>query len=468
MKRLNLKKRFKNVNAVFFLVLSIVMVAAISVLGVLLTERSVSNLKQSVWNHMKSVATTAATMIDGDELELITEADMPALDEETGARIANGSERFTKIERILNKVKSAQTDMYIPYIYITRLENGRQVFVVDPDVISPGEYGEEVVYTPSQPVAWAGTATVDDEPYSDEWGTYYTAWSPVRDSEGHVVGLVGVDFESSRITDELNFSMVTIIVSTAVLLVLSIIFFILYSVRVQHQSRQLSDEIDGLSYNLKTVFDEIEGIEQSESPEESEEVPDQDFLHYVHNKTLDMTRRLRDHTAYMERQANVDFMTRTGNTRAYSSEKAARQIEIDGGAADFAVAIFDVNWLKRVNDNLGHECGDILIKAAADAIKQTFKNHTVYRIGGDEFTVVVPGATEASMELQFKMLDLEVEKINQTLEAPMTLAIAKGYSIYDKTTDKKYRDVFVRADKNMYANKEQYHKQHEAESGEPG
>ena len=466
---MKIKQWYKNVNAAFFLILCIVMVAAISVVGVLLTARALADQKKAVWDNMESVATTAATLVDGEELKQITKADMPTLDEKTGARIADGSERFTKIEQILNKVKRSQKDMYIPYIYITRLENGRQVFVVDPDIDKPAQYGDEVVFTPSQPIAWAGNATVDEEPYTDEWGTYFTAWSPIKDAAGNVVGLVGVDFESSQITDELNYSMAMIIGSTALLLLFSILFFALYSTRVHKRSQKLSDEIDGLSENLRTVFDEIEGIEQTESTgDEVEQAPNQDFLNYVHNKTIDMTQRLRKHTAYMEQQANIDFMTHTGNTRAYSAEKSTRQAEIENGTADFAVAIFDVNGLKKVNDSLGHECGDTLIKSAAEAIKRTFKTYPVYRIGGDEFTAIIPNADKESMELEFRLLDLEIDKINGTLEAPMTLAIAKGYSIYDKTIDREYRDVFIRADKNMYDNKKAYHRQHGDETEESG
>ena len=66
------------------------MVVAISAFGMLLSAKSVSDLKTVVWNNMESVATTAATLIDGDELKLITESDYPIIDEETGVRIADG------------------------------------------------------------------------------------------------------------------------------------------------------------------------------------------------------------------------------------------------------------------------------------------------------------------------------------------------------------------------------------------
>ena len=297
--------------------------------------------------------------------------------------------------------------MYIPYIYITRLENGHQVFIVDPDIDTPAKYGSEVVHTPSQKIAWAGQAKVDDNTYTDEWGTYYTAWSPVKDSEDRVVGLVGVDFEASQIRKELANSMIVVVSSTLILLALCIVSFSLYSSRVRKRSTQLGNEINDLSNDLKTMFNEIEGIEKDSTPEEpEEESTGQDFMKYVDTKTITMTQRLRKHMAYMKQQANIDFMTKTGNTRAYFAEKNKLQESINDGTADFAVVIFDINGLKKYNDNLGHERGDMLITAAADALKKTFANFKIYRIGGDEFAVIIPGAEEKSIELQLGLLDL--------------------------------------------------------------
>ena len=254
MTRSNHKTMLKNSNRIFFLSMCIAMLVITGVVGVVLTIRSVSQLKTVFWNHMESVATMAASLIDGNELELITEADAPTLDE-NGRRIADGSERSCKLENILITVRAAQKDMHIPYIYITRNVNGHQVFVVDPDVESPGAYGQEVVYTPAQPIAWSGTATVDDEPYTDEWGTYYTAWAPIMNDAGTVVGLVGVDFEAVEISEQINFSTVLIIVSTVILIFITITFFLINSYKEKVRVERLSKEIDNLSDNLKTMFD---------------------------------------------------------------------------------------------------------------------------------------------------------------------------------------------------------------------
>ena len=455
------QRTYKDTNSKFFLIMCIVMVISISAMGVLLTARSVSNMKTMAWNYMESVATSAATLIDGDELKQITEEDTPTLDKETGARIADGSERCTKIEQILIKIRDSQKDFFIPYIYITRLENGKQVFVIDPDIDSPGEYGEEVVFTPSQPIAWAGSSRVDEEPYADEWGTYYTAWSPIKDSHGRVVGLVGVDFEATQITNEIKNSMIIIIGSTLILLALSILFFVLYSNRMKKRMQVLGNEINGLSDNLKTMFDEIEGIDNSRASNAQEKPQERDLVNYVHDKTITMTQRLRAHTAYMEQLANIDYLTKVGNTRAYSKEKEQFQEDINNGKADFAIVLCDINELKKCNDNYGHECGDRLITSTAEVLKKTFMSSNIYRIGGDEFAVIIPEASERTINLKFELMDIEIEKVNDYGGMPTPLAIAKGFAIFDASMDKKFKDVFVRADQNMYSNKNEYHEKHD-------
>ena len=445
-------------NRMFFLVICVAMAIITGIVGVLLTIRSVKELKTVLWNHMASVADLAAELLDGDEVKLLTEEDAPILDEETGARVADGSERYSGIEHVLLQVKASQKDMNIQYIYITRYELGHQVFIVDPDVEQPAEFGEEVVYTPSQESAWAGITTVDDQSYEDEWGKYYTAWSPIYDSSRRVVGIVGIDFAASEITEQIVYSTVIVITATVLLLALNILLFLFYSYNERKHIKQLSDEVANLSDNLQTMFDEIEGVETDEDINQpTEDYSDKDFVKYVHEKTIAMTQRLRKHTAYMMQQANIDFLTKTGNTRAYSAEKGDMQSRIDDGNANFMVAVFDINNLKEINDNYGHENGDIIIQSAAEALKKAFSGYNVYRIGGDEFSIILPSVTEKRMVLLLKLLDVELENVNKTFNNGMVLSLSSGYSTFDSQYDKRFKEVFVRADNNMYAEKEKYH-----------
>ena len=170
-----------------------------------------------------------------------------------------------------------------------------------------------------------------------------------------------------------------------------------------------------------------------------------------------MTHRLREHTAYMQQQATIDDMTKTNNGRAYSAEKKKIQEEINNGTADFAVAIFDINNLKETNDQYGHEIGDIIIQSAAEALRRTFSGQKIYRIGGDEFSVILRATSAKSMNLLFKLLDVEIEKINKTISLPANLSVSKGYALFNPKIDKEYKTVFARADKKMYAEKAVFH-----------
>ena len=456
MKQTKSKTKFKNSGRIVFPIICTIVAVATVLVGVLLTLRSTSGLRKVLWDHMESVSNTAASLIKGDELEQITKADAPVLDE-NGKRLTPGSSKYLQIEEILTNVKSAQDNMHISYIYVVRYESGKLVFIIDPDPEMPAEYGKEVVYTPAEAIAWAGQATVENKPYTDEWGTYYTAWSPIRDSSNAVVGLVGVDFDAGQIAEQITYSVTLIVVSTLALLVFNILVFVFYSMNEKKRAQQLVEEISDLSDNLETMFNEIEGIETDEEENAPEESFDSNFTNYIHEKTIAMTHRLRKHTAYMQQQANIDFMTKTCNTRVYTAEKRKLQAEIDSGTADFAVAIFDINHLKETNDRFGHEIGDIIIQSAAEALKKTFIGKNIYRIGGDEFSVILNAITEKSVDLLFKLLDVEIENINKTISAPVPLSLAKGYSLFDPRSDKDFNSVFARADKNMYLEKAVIH-----------
>ena len=327
------------------------------------------------------------------------------------------------------------------------------MFIVDPELEDPGKYGQEIVYTPAQTAAWAGVPMVDDEPYTDEWGSFYSAWSPITDSTGRIVGLVGVDFEAKQITDQTRYETRLIVVCATLLLAFSMAVVLFYSARTRRRFQELDTEISELSGNLKTLFDEIDGIEEKPAAEAAPEKTAEglDYLGYVQAKTKEMAQRLRDHTAYMLQQANVDFLTKVGNVRALSRKKEALTLAMEQRTADFAIGVFDIDRLKFINDRFGHERGDIIIRSAADALKKAFAGYDIFRIGGDEFTVIFTGITEKQMELLFQLLDQEIEKVNALDPNAPSLSLSKGYSFYDPAADKTFGDVFVRADQRMYS-----------------
>ena len=77
-----------------------------------------------------------------------------------------------------------------------------------------------------------------------------------------------------------------------------------------------------------------------------------------------------------------------------------------GKAESFSVVVCDVNGLKHVNDTLGHKAGDEYICAACDMICEIYDHSPVYRLGGDEFTVVLSGHDYDIREELLQMLQM--------------------------------------------------------------
>ena len=148
-----------------------------------------------------------------------------------------------------------------------------------------------------------------------------------------------------------------------------------------------------------------------------------------------------------------DAMTGLRNTTSYTAWVAKFEKEIEGQNADFGVIVLDLNDLKETNDKYGHAAGNQLIIAAAKVISDTFKRSPVFRIGGDEFLVVLQNSDLANLKTLFEEF---VEKsANTVLEvdgAKIPLRIASGYARFEADKDSHFADVFKRADNAMYEN----------------
>ncbi|MBQ7933615.1 MAG: GGDEF domain-containing protein, partial [Lachnospiraceae bacterium] len=88
-----------------------------------------------------------------------------------------------------------------------------------------------------------------------------------------------------------------------------------------------------------------------------------------------------------------------GMTGLYNKSKYLRQVARAYGATEKVAVIFwDVNNLKKINDSMGHEYGDQLILTASKSIKAiTTKASTAYRVGGDEFVLIISGGEEKTI-----------------------------------------------------------------------
>ncbi|MGL5316516.1 MAG: diguanylate cyclase [Peptostreptococcaceae bacterium] len=154
----------------------------------------------------------------------------------------------------------------------------------------------------------------------------------------------------------------------------------------------------------------------------------------------------------LEEQAYQDGLTGVGNRTAYM--KKVDSVNNNLNELDFIeVFVFDINNLKIVNDTLGHEYGDYLIKRSGDILLSAFDNDSIYRIGGDEFVVIKENKNETSSIELIKKFEDEIKNSNDYFIDKPPVSMAYGVAVYDDFKDTSFEDIFARADKEMYANK---------------
>lgn len=120
-----------------------------------------------------------------------------------------------------------------------------------------------------------------------------------------------------------------------------------------------------------------------------------------------------------------------------------------------AVVMVDLNQLKEVNDGFGHEKGNIAIKSLCQAVCRIYQHSPVYRIGGDEFVVILEGEDYGNRDTLFQQLHaFEIVRDLSGDQPWDQLAASAGMAVYDASRDTSYQSVFNRADAMMYKKKQ--------------
>ncbi len=151
--------------------------------------------------------------------------------------------------------------------------------------------------------------------------------------------------------------------------------------------------------------------------------------------------------------AYTDSMTGLGNRAAFSEalDKINRE---KNSFSTLAFMIFDIDNLKPVNDTLGHMSGDELIKGVADCLRVAFSGAgQCFRIGGDEFAVILAGGSEDELVDRLRTLDKCIDKYNYNNTGKIALSLGFEFCGADELLSMSVYDIFNRADAKMYEHK---------------
>jgi diguanylate cyclase (GGDEF)-like protein len=157
----------------------------------------------------------------------------------------------------------------------------------------------------------------------------------------------------------------------------------------------------------------------------------------------------------IENLAQTDVLTGLLNLRKFNEvwqrEHAARELE--GGS--YAALLIDMDRLKDINDSFGHDAGNSAIILVAQCLQRSIRGtDTAARFGGDEFAVLLPGASPEVAEAVVKRVRHNVYKTTLDLRSRMIrCSVSVGVVNYPKD-GRDMRELLATAERNMYRDKE--------------
>ena len=156
---------------------------------------------------------------------------------------------------------------------------------------------------------------------------------------------------------------------------------------------------------------------------------------------------------YLQKIANMDMLTEAMNRNAY--EDMVKYLEeSDIKLRTTGVVLFDLDNLKVINDNFGHEKGDEALKLCYQCISQAFQNvKNCFRIGGDEFAYVYHSDEKDMIPERLKALELILKKTAETNKLEYPLSMSAGYAYYQPDIDFDFKDIVRRSDTMLYRQK---------------
>ena len=434
-------------------------------------------IDQEYQTRASDVAHTAAAIVDEKHAETVISAvqeilagiEEPVLSDDWGSDAFNdylknysSVTNMPEYQMLLGSLRRIQNVNDVDCIYIVYImpDKTQWVYVVDaaeenpcmPGVIDSIDEQDFKVIRQSE---FQSTSFITDSP---EYGWLVTASAPIyrTGDKSTVIGFACVDISMNAIQavqKQVTGRLFLIVLVLAALIAVLSIWIVNRSIidplnKLTNASKQFSS-INSLeshcfeNLGIKTG-DEIETL--ADSMEQMEQSLNQQIRNLVQvSDELNQTQKL----------VIKDGLTGIRNKLGYAQEVQRLEEELAQGSTKFGIVMIDMNYLKRINDEYGHEKGDIALKLTSGLICNVFVHSPVFRYGGDEFVVVLRDNDYEKIEELKQQFEAKIEELSQNEDLPPweRISASLGYALYDGTVDRDAEDVFRRADKAMYDRK---------------
>ena len=255
-------------------------------------------------------------------------------------------------------------------------------------------------------------------------GMYLNITVPVKETEGEWRSLI-----------------VNILVCAVIALVVSgafLVFTLGFITRPLEELTDAAEQVDKGNFDITLTYDKDDEIGR------------------LTKSFKKLSGNMKAHINALNEQAFFDSLTHVRNKGAFSIAIEELQEQINNGSIDphFALGAFDCDGLKQINDQYGHDKGDLYLKKACRTISDVFKRSPVYRVGGDEFFIILKNEDFHNLKFLLERFDIVVDEINATAEEPWEQVwLSKGFATYDPAEDNLVQKIMQRADRLMYEDK---------------
>ncbi|MCR5746141.1 MAG: GGDEF domain-containing protein [Lachnospiraceae bacterium] len=393
--------------------------------------------------------------------------------------------------------ESARTDFNLPYTYflIPNEEDYTAMYFIDCVRSSRADYNELIKEHPEydefnkphtgglEYMHLGDTVQYKDEKYKllwdtwrtgkeqngfvvwdNDWGDTYSYYVPVF-VDGEKVGLVVTETDISDLNEEIMRDTLHQVIVVAFIFVIGIASLLLF-INKKYTSKTAKLEAYVAEYTTTRdpgvadkVRDNIKGNDEIASLAYQFIDLIKEIEHHIKyllltNQELAQTK---GDVAKMTSLAQKDALTGVSNRTAYEKGKEDLQQKLDLGYTSFGIAMVDLNYLKRTNDTYGHEKGNESLKILCRTICEVFEHSPVFRIGGDEFVVILVNEDFKNRDALLMEFNNKIIRFSDMdgLEPWERISAAIGIAVFDRTCDRNVDDVFNRADDIMYERKKE-------------
>ena len=442
-------------------IVAVVFIAILTIVLSFVTYRLYTDaIYERYQKQLDSIVSFAESYIDNDDMSECV-------------RTLTESDKYREVQALFDNIVDTYKD--IDYIYILTADVDsdpvRMVEVCTGNTAYEKEHDpENVLHLGDWDAEWYSEDTVwefrrmqdgtEDEYYLNpsEWGNDYTLVRPLINSKGEHYAAICADIS----VDEINRTIyMNTYINIGLILILGAVFILLLLIWMR---RNVTDPLRQLEKSVSEFAGKTTGSRDPDSlTYEAPEIRTQNEVKLLSSAVEKLSLDIRDYVKGiiaaedenkgLKSRVFTDALTGVKNKAAYDKKAEKLSWDIVNNVAEFGIVMADLNNLKQVNDQFGHEHGNEYIVGGCKLICNVFAHSPVYRVGGDEFIVVLQGDDYLKREeLAGKVREQFEEHSRDAGAKPWErYSAAVGMSVYKKQDT--VADVLKRADQEMYREK---------------